>query len=104
MGCRPLFSMGPEVTAEEIEGVLGLNQRLAPTVSATGEDFGGTLKRARERFERAFLEYHLARNDWNIARTAEVAGLERTHLYRKLKSLNIALRSERRAGDDAEYS
>ncbi len=99
-----ILAEGPEVTAEEIEGVLGLNQRLAPTVSATGEDFGGTLKRARERFERAFLEYHLARNDWNIARTAEVAGLERTHLYRKLKSLNIALRSERRAGDDAEYS
>lgn len=97
-----ILSEGPEVSAEEVEGALGLDQRLAPLGNASGDDFGGTLKRARERFERAFLEYHLARNDWNIARTAEVAGLERTHLYRKLKNLGIGLRGERRGDEDLE--
>ncbi|MBU2824577.1 hypothetical protein HF283_10770, partial [Acidithiobacillus ferrooxidans] len=42
------------------------------------------------------------RNEWNIARTAEVVGLERTHLYRKLKNLSIALKGERRAGEDGD--
>ena len=97
-----ILSEGPEVSAEEVEGALGLDQRLAPLGNASPEDFGGTLKRARERFERAFLEYHLACNDWNIARTAEVAGLERTHLYRKLKNLGIGLRGERRGDEDLE--
>jgi len=101
-----ILSEGPEVGADEIEGALGLDNRavFAQPMGLDEEDFGGTLKRARERFERAFLEYHLARNDWNIARTAETVGLERTHLYRKLKSLGIALRSERRADGDEETS
>ncbi len=97
-----ILAEGPEISAAEVEGALGLDNRLALAGSLEGEDFGGTLKRARERFERAFLEYHLARNDWNIARTAEVVGLERTHLYRKLKNLGIALKGERRAGEEDE--
>ncbi|MCE5393133.1 MAG: sigma-54-dependent Fis family transcriptional regulator [Acidithiobacillus sp.] len=97
-----ILSEGPQVTAEEVEGALGLDQRLSLMHSVSEEDFGGTLKRARERFERAFLEYHLARNDWNIARTAEMVGLERTHLYRKLKSLGIALRTDRRGDGELE--
>ncbi|MGK9450055.1 sigma-54-dependent transcriptional regulator [Acidithiobacillus caldus] len=99
-----ILSEGPEVGADEIEGALGLDNRsvFAQPMGLDEEDFGGTLKRARERFERAFLEYHLARNDWNIARTAETVGLERTHLYRKLKSLGIALRSERRGDPEEE--
>ncbi len=98
-----ILAEGPEISAEEIEGALGLDNRMVLANSNfDGEDFGGTLKRARERFERAFLEYHLARNDWNIARTADVVGLERTHLYRKLKNLSIALKGERRFGEDGE--
>jgi two-component system nitrogen regulation response regulator NtrX len=98
-----ILAEGPEISAAEIEGALGLDNRMALANSNFDEDdFGGTLKRARERFERAFLEYHLARNDWNIARTAEIVGLERTHLYRKLKNLSIALKGERRVGEDGE--
>ncbi len=98
-----ILAEGPEISAEEVEGALGLDNRLVlANTNFDGEDFGGTLKRARERFERAFLEYHLARNEWNIARTAEVVGLERTHLYRKLKNLSIALKGERHAGEDGD--
>jgi two-component system, NtrC family, nitrogen regulation response regulator NtrX len=48
------------------------------------------LREAREAFERAYFEQLLARETGSIARVAEKSGLERTHLYRKLKALGIA--------------
>lgn len=47
------------------------------------------LREAREAFERAYFEHHLALERGSIARVAEKCGLERTHLYRKLKALGI---------------
>ena len=49
------------------------------------------LRDARDAFERAYFEYHIAREGGNISRVAETVGLERTHLYRKLKQLGIRL-------------
>jgi DNA-binding NtrC family response regulator len=49
------------------------------------------LRDARDAFERAYFEYHLAREKGSMTRIAEKAGLERTHLYRKLKQLGIEL-------------
>ena len=49
------------------------------------------LREARDAFERAYFEYHLGREGGNISRVAEVVGLERTHLYRKLKQLGVKL-------------
>lgn len=80
-----------EINASEVERMLGLDSRSAVSEDS-GDDFAGTLKNARDKFERAFLEYHLARNQGNIARTAEAVGLERTHLYRKLRSLGVAIK------------
>jgi hypothetical protein len=45
------------------------------------------LREAREAFERMYFEYHLAKDGGNMTRLAEKTGLERTHLYRKLKDL-----------------
>jgi len=50
----------------------------------------GDLQAAREAFERAYFEHHLAQASGSIVRVAEKSGLERTHLYRKLKALGIA--------------
>ena len=47
------------------------------------------LREAREAFERMYFEYHLARDGGNMTRLAEKTGLERTHLYRKLKDLGL---------------
>ena len=47
------------------------------------------LREAREAFERTYFEHHLAQANGSIARLAERSGLERTHLYRKLKALGI---------------
>jgi len=52
-------------------------------------DFNLTIKDARNNFERRYLNYHLEKNQHNIAKVAEKAGLERTTLYRKLKDLGI---------------
>jgi DNA-binding NtrC family response regulator len=46
------------------------------------------LREAREAFERAYFEHHLAR-EGSMSRLAERSGLERTHLYRKLRQLGL---------------
>ena len=49
------------------------------------------LRDARDQFERVYFEFHLARENFSMTRVADRAGLERTHLYRKLKQLGIEL-------------
>jgi DNA-binding NtrC family response regulator len=47
------------------------------------------LREARDNFERAYFEHHLIRENGSMTRVAEKTGLERTHLYRKLKQLGV---------------
>ncbi len=47
------------------------------------------LREARDDFERAYFEFHLAREGGSMTRVADKTGLERTHLYRKLKQLGV---------------
>jgi DNA-binding NtrC family response regulator len=51
--------------------------------------FEAPLREARDAFEKAYFEYHLERLGGQVAALAEYVGLERTHLYRKLKQLGI---------------
>ena len=57
--------------------------------NVSGINFSLKLKEARNIFESQYLLHHLSSNDNNIAVVAEIAGLERTTLYRKLKDLGI---------------
>ena len=50
------------------------------------------LREARDAFERVYFEYHLARENHSMTRVSDKTGLERTHLYRKLKQLGIEAR------------
>lgn len=50
------------------------------------------LRDARDAFERVYFEYHLVRENHSMTRVSERTGLERTHLYRKLKQLGIESR------------
>jgi DNA-binding NtrC family response regulator len=59
------------------------------TQHVSGIDYSLKLKEARNIFESQYLLHHLEVNDNNIAIVAEIAGLERTTLYRKLKDLGI---------------
>ncbi len=55
------------------------------------------LREARDEFEKAYFEYHLSRENGSMTRVAEKTGLERTHLYRKLKQLGVDLTRGKRS-------
>jgi DNA-binding NtrC family response regulator len=55
------------------------------------------LRDARDEFEKAYFEFHLAKEGGSMTRVAEKTGLERTHLYRKLKQLGVDLTRGKRA-------
>ncbi len=55
------------------------------------------LREARDEFEKTYFEFHLARQGGSMTRVAEKTGLERTHLYRKLKQLGVDLTRGKRA-------
>ena len=52
-------------------------------------DLDRPLREARDAFEKSYFEFHLAREGGSMTRVAEKTGLERTHLYRKLKQLGV---------------
>jgi DNA-binding NtrC family response regulator len=80
-----LTALEDEISAEDVSRVLPSPE--APAAVA-GLPLDLPLREAREAFERAYFEHHLAR-EGSISRLAERSGLERTHLYRKLKQLGL---------------
>ena len=88
-----------EITPDHVKRLLGeaaaARETVAPEITARFFDL--PLREAREAFERIYFEQLLGREQSNMSRVAEKAGLERTHLYRKLKQLNIRFA---RRGDD----
>jgi DNA-binding NtrC family response regulator len=54
------------------------------------------LREARDAFEKSYFEFHLAKESGSMTRVAEKTGLERTHLYRKLKQLGVDLTRNKR--------
>jgi DNA-binding NtrC family response regulator len=61
-------------------------------------DLDRPLREARDAFEKSYFEFHLARENGSMTRVAEKTGLERTHLYRKLKQLGVDLSRGKRGG------
>ncbi len=89
-----------EVSGAQVQRLLGETQPppaspVAPELAA--RFFELPLREAREAFERIYFEQLLGREQSNMSRVAEKAGLERTHLYRKLKQLSV--RFSRRGED-----
>lgn len=91
---RLLITGGTEnVDGAEIERLLmGSNQSndAAPAEEMSAQYLNTDLRTARDNFERTYFEYHLEAVNGNVTALAEVTGLERTHLYRKMKSLTIS--------------
>jgi len=90
-----------DVTPDHVKRLLGeaaaAQHAVPPEITARFFDL--PLRDAREAFERIYFEQLLGREQSNMSRVAERAGLERTHLYRKLKQLNI--RFARRGEDNS---
>jgi len=68
--------------------------------SITGLNLDLPLREARDAFERAYFDYHMTQEKGSMTRIAEKTGLERTHLYRKLKALGLPVGGKR--GDAGE--
>lgn len=91
-------SLGTEVTAQDVarlvvqqEAPSGISLAVAPN-PASGLTFDAPLREARDVFEKSYLEHHIALEGGNMSRVADKVGLERTHLYRKIKQLGIRTR------------
>ncbi|HEY0822029.1 MAG TPA: response regulator [Rhizobacter sp.] len=92
-------------TGLSVEGSMMGNTMLQPTPIALGPqpeqlfELDRPLREARDAFEKSYFEFHLAKENGSMTRVAEKTGLERTHLYRKLKQLGVDLsRNKRGAG------
>jgi DNA-binding NtrC family response regulator len=94
-----LSALEDEITVDDVDSVLqhgaGDARKPAPALPL----FNQPLREAREEFERLYFEHHLKSERGNMTRVAERTGLERTHLYRKLKQLGLNLS---RRGEEPE--
>lgn len=78
-----------EIGVDAVQTVLKQFTLNQPTEMVGGFNFDLPLRELREDLERRYFEYHIAQEDYNMSRVAQKVGLERTHLYRKLKQLGI---------------
>jgi two-component system, NtrC family, nitrogen regulation response regulator NtrX len=86
-----ILGVGEEIELDEVKSALG-SVISDPSSSASVPNFYNLpLKDARDQFEKAYLEYHYERAGGSVAKLSSAVGIERTHLYRKLHSLNIKL-------------
>ena len=86
-----ILGAGEDIEMDEVKAALGsemIDTVISPSVP---EFFNLPLKDARDHFEKAYLEYHFERTGGSVAKLSAAVGMERTHLYRKLHSLNIKL-------------
>lgn len=81
------------IETEEVETVLGKRQK-QPIEYNNLPSFDLPLREAREQFEKAYLEYQLKQADGSVSKVAKSVGMERTHLYRKMRSLGIELKAD----------
>ncbi len=86
-----ILGVGEEVELDEVKNTLGKITNDSMILSSVPEFFNLPLKEARDHFEKAYLEYHFEKTGGSVAKLSAAVGMERTHLYRKLHSLNIKL-------------
>jgi two-component system, NtrC family, nitrogen regulation response regulator NtrX len=80
-------ALGEQITHEDVERALPQQANVRQLTHDL--PFDVPLRDARDAFERIYFEYHIGKEGGNISRVADSVGLERTHLYRKLKQLGI---------------
>jgi two-component system nitrogen regulation response regulator NtrX len=90
-------ALASEIDAADVNRVLAPLKQSTPAV-AHGIPLDIPLREARDAFERTYFEHLIQQEGGSMTRVADKSGLERTHLYRKLKQLNI--RHGRRLDED----
>ena len=85
-----LVALSQEIGLADVNSALAkLDEPLSGAIAGLPLDL--ELREARDAFERLYFEYHIAREGANMSKVADRVGLERTHLYRKLKQLGVKL-------------
>ncbi len=87
-----LIIMTPDkvITDNNVALFLGMPERQESAAPAPGPTYGHIgFKEARSRFECDYLKAKLQENNWNVSQTAEQIGMERSHLHKKIKALNL---------------
>lgn len=89
-----ILGQGDEVDLPEVDTALGpaRTEVKARADNALPIDLGLPLREAREQFEREYLIHQLKLAGGSVGKLAKAVGLERTHLYRKLRSLGVELK------------
>lgn len=106
---KPAPRAAPGVAATPLEAMLGTDLRTQTTgqvpqavpngpLPVQSFELDRPLREARDLFEKSYFEFHLAKENGSMTRVAEKTGLERTHLYRKLKQLGVDLNRNKRGG------
>jgi len=86
-----LTALDEEINADDVARVMPQEIDEAAPAPSFLPLFEQPLREARDAFEKLYFEHHLRQEGGNMTRLAERSGLERTHLYRKLKQLDIRL-------------
>jgi DNA-binding NtrC family response regulator len=84
-------SLDEEISAEDVARVMPVDAGGTPEVLSLLPLFDQPLREARDAFEKMYFEHHLRLEGGNMTKLADRSGLERTHLYRKLKQLDVKL-------------
>jgi DNA-binding NtrC family response regulator len=90
-----ILGTGNDISMDEVETAIGTTDAAREQTIANPIGFDQPLRQAREQFEKAYLEYQLEKHQGNVSRMANEVGMERTHLYRKLRSLGIEIKERR---------
>ncbi|MCW5609890.1 MAG: response regulator [Rubrivivax sp.] len=103
-GLPPAGALAGTAAGIGVPGAPGMAGQVAGAAAGDGLraeqsfDLDRPLREARDAFEKSYFEFHLAKEGGSMTRVAEKTGLERTHLYRKLKQLGVDLTRNRRGG------
>jgi DNA-binding NtrC family response regulator len=87
-----ILGNGPVISAEEVEAAMSTTQLPAMAAEASSLPMDMPLREAREHFEKLYLEHQLSEVGGSVGKLAKRVGMERTHLYRKLRSLGIDIK------------
>jgi len=96
-----ILARNEEIELDEVESTMGMGAIVIDTPVDTGIanlqgiSFDQPLRQAREDFERVYLEFQLEKNQGNVSQMAKEVGMERTHLYRKLRSVGIEIKDRK---------
>lgn len=90
-----LSTLGEVISLEDVQRVLDQfkqSPEQAVLQAPLPIDLTRSLREARDDFERFYFQHHMKLVNNNMSKLAEISGLERTHLYRKLKQLGIKIK------------